>query len=104
MGAAALGCRIFRRQMAAVLTAARDADAYSASFRLGAGPVAGFTIYFHSGAEEYRYAEKAPPDGDATLHAHDDPCELPADALQTRSRRRAGAERGEAGITAAEAG
>ena len=85
-GAAALGCRIFRRQMAAVLTAARDANAYSASFRLGAGPVAGFTIYFHSGAEEYRHAER-PPDDDATLHAHDDPCKPPADA-QPQARRR----------------
>ena len=86
MGAAALGHRFFRRQMAAVLTAARDANAYSASFRLGAGPVAGFTIYFHSGAEEYRHAER-PPDDDATLHAHDDPCKPPADA-QPQARRR----------------
>ena len=45
-GAAVLGSRSARRQMAAVLAVAADAGAYSVGFTLARGSLNGFTIYY----------------------------------------------------------
>ena len=64
-GAAVLGSRSGRRQMQTVLDVARATGAYSVSFKMQRGAVAGFTIYMANGS----YMHAGPSDEDEPTHA-----------------------------------